>query len=377
MDFTVYVALSLVPLLSERQGAGPVMLALIPVCSGVAYTITAWQGGRISDRFSRTAVARAGLLTACATFAVFFFATKPWHYWFGLPVVAVGLALFWPALQAAVADESCPRTLTKNLGIFNVAWAGGKGLGVLAGGVLLDPVGRGGFLIAAAIGLSLLVFLPRVPTGGGRGLALAPDGATVPRREAFRVSALIANFAAYGLATTIINLYPDLNHELGRGGVSYGVVVGAVFLAQTASFGLLAAFPSWPYRKTAQIVPQCLAAGGAALMATGLPVAAVLPGAVAVGVGLGTAYFASIYYSLHADASRGGRAGLHEAILGGGNLIVPLLGGTLAGLLRAPWAPGVFAGAVVLAAVALQVVTLRRSRLESAVPGGAAAEGSR
>jgi MFS family permease len=358
MDFTVYIALSLVPLLSRRWGAGPVGLGCIPFVGGISYCLTALVGGRICDRFSRTTVARFGLGISAATFAAFALATRPWHFYLGLPVVAFGLALFWPALQAAIADESDSRSLARNLGVFNMSWSAGKGLGVLAGGVLVEVSGGAGFLAAAVIAIGLFLLMPSVPSGGGGGRPVVEGGAAPESRERFRAAALVANFAAYGLATTIINLYTLWNGVLGRSGVSYGIVVGSVFLFQTIAFGILIARPTWPYRLLPLFLPQVVAATGAALLATRWPVVAAVGAGAAAGLGLGVAYAASIYYSLHVDAARGRRAGLHEAILGSGNLLVPLMGGVAARLAEAAWFPCVFAAAVVAVAVLIQALML-------------------
>ncbi|MCU0725941.1 MAG: MFS transporter [Planctomycetes bacterium] len=360
MDFTVYIALSLVPLISRRWGAGPIGLGCIPLVGGISYALTALAGGRICDRFSRTTVARFGLGISAATFAAFALATRPWHFYLGLPVVAFGLALFWPALQAAIADESDGPSLARNLGVFNMAWSAGKGLGVLAGGILVEISGTAGFLGAAAIAAGLFVLMPNVPSGGGGGRPLFENGATAPRREGFRAAALVANFAAYGLATTIINLYTLWNGALGRGGESYGIVVGTVFLFQTIAFGILMLRPGWPYRLLPMLGPQVVTAAGAALLATRWPVAAAVGAAAAAGLGLGVAYAASIYYSLHTDAMRGRRAGLHEAILGSGNLLIPLLGGVAARLAGVAWFPCVFAAGVLALSVVVQAAILAR-----------------
>ena len=95
MDFTIYVALSLAPLLSSRWGAGPFVLGLLPVAWGVAYSLTAVFGGRISDRVSRTAMLRVGLLLIAAVCVFFSFATRTWHFFLGYPFIAVGMVLFF------------------------------------------------------------------------------------------------------------------------------------------------------------------------------------------------------------------------------------------------------------------------------------------
>lgn len=60
---------------------------------------------------------------------------------------------------------------------------------------------------------------------------------------------------------------------------------------------------------------------------------------LAVGGLGGITYTSSIFYSLHREGNRGTMSGFHEAVLGGGALVGPLLGG-IAGKffgLRAPY----------------------------------------
>ena len=363
MDFTIYIALSLAPLLAERHGAGPRELGILPASWAVAYSLTAVFGGRLSDRISRTALARAGVLLVVVACLWFARADRIWHFWAGMPFIALGMASFWPALQAAIADESTPATLWGNLGWFNIAWSAGKGLGILAGGILLEALDRNGFFVAAAVGVLLMFVMPRVARGGGRGAPLVEECGLPPARvrDAFRRAALLANFAAFGLGTTIVNHYPEWNAALGRGSISYGVVVGGVFLAQTAGFGLLVARPGWKYRAVPLLGLPLLSGIGVFALSTRLPVPVLLPLMIAVGGGLAISYFASIAYSLHADEDRGGRAGLHEAILGTGNFLVPFLAGLVTPLLGFPQVPYWFAGVVVMGCFAGQVVVLARA----------------
>ena len=72
MDFAIYIALSLAPLLAERGGARDLELAGLPVTWGVVYSLTAVWGGKISDRVSRTSLGRLGLglvIIVCLAFS--------------------------------------------------------------------------------------------------------------------------------------------------------------------------------------------------------------------------------------------------------------------------------------------------------------------
>lgn len=363
MDYTIYIALSLAPLLAEQWGAGPLQLGILPVALALSYSTMALLGGRVSDRVSRTTLARFGLGLIILTFLAFSQASEVWHFYVGLPVAAFGMAFFWPALQAAIADESTPATLSRNLGWFNICWSTGKGLGVLTGGLLLGFIGRNGFFAAAGIGALLFLVMPKVPRGAGEGQPLAGVDTGPPKqtRNAFRLAALLANFTAFGLATSILNHYPLWNAQLGRSGRDYGLVVGGIFIGQTVIFGLLQKFSGWRYRVLPLLALQGVSALAALALATRLPVPALVALMGLVGGGLGISYFSSIYYSLHSDDQRGGRAGLHEAMLGSGNFALPLLAGLAAHLAGSVRAPYVFiAVAVALSASAQGVILFRR-----------------
>jgi predicted MFS family arabinose efflux permease len=365
MDFTVYVTVALCALLALRWGADALTLGLLPAVWASVYAIAATFLGRVSDRVSRTTLARGGLLLVAATCVLFTRASAPWHFILGLPFIAIGSASFWPSLQAAIADESGPGDLTRNLGLFNISWSVGKGSGVLVGGLISDGIGQDGFLLSAATAVILTVVLPRVAHGGGRGSSLVGEDEPVPvrTRDAFRWAALLANFAAYGAATSIVNHYPLLNRNLGRSGTEYGIVVGTVFFSQTLVFAVLLFRTRWHYRAGIHLGLQVLSMVGVVLLAAGWPVLVQLPFVLLIGGGLALAYYSSIYYSLHADAGRGGRAGLHETLIGSGSFLVPFLGGAAATAAGRATVPYFLAGAVLLVSIVTQAVILRRGRL--------------
>jgi hypothetical protein len=180
-------------------------------------------------------------------------------------------------------------------------------------------------------------------------------------REAYRRTALLANFAAFGLATTVLTLYPEWNAALGRRAGDYGNLVGGIFLAQTAAFVLLMRWPGWHYRTGPLLLAQGGAVVGAAALATAFPVLALLPFMLLVGGGLAMAYYAAIYYSLHSDAGRGGRAGLHEAIIGTGHFVIPLLAGAAAWVSGSARAPYLFVAGSLLLALSIGTVVLVRA----------------
>ncbi len=113
MDLTIYIAL-LAPLLAVQWHLRKLDLALLPLSWGVVYSLTAIFGGRLSDRISRTGSMRGAAVLFILSCGIFFTADagQVWLLYLGMPVVALAMALFWPALQAAIADESKARWIS-------------------------------------------------------------------------------------------------------------------------------------------------------------------------------------------------------------------------------------------------------------------------
>ena len=83
-------------------------------------------------------------------------------------------------------------------------------------------------------------------------------------------------------------------------------------------------------------------------------------GAAAAGVAIGMAYYASIFYSPDARIARSRGAGIHETILGGGAVLVPLAGSAAAWATGWGGAPFVLVAVGILVALPPQVAWMNR-----------------
>ncbi|MBI1851581.1 MAG: hypothetical protein HYR85_14665, partial [Planctomycetes bacterium] len=62
-DLSLFVVWSVIPLWAKIDAkASPLALGALPLSSGIAYTLASPLAGRLSDRVSRTTLARIGLL---------------------------------------------------------------------------------------------------------------------------------------------------------------------------------------------------------------------------------------------------------------------------------------------------------------------------
>lgn len=370
-DFSLYLIWVAIPYKAISLDATPAILGLLSATSALAYVLTTVFAGRLSDRVSRLLLARMGALVFAAGCLLILRAPSiAWMFPF-LPLIGLGMGFYWPPIQAAVADEGRLAVLEKNIGLFNVFWSSGKALGFLVGGSLYARFGAGPiFVIASIVMLLMMVVIPRrrpeavaEEEGGG-------EYASVGARDlrAFLHMAWLANAIAFGVGNTMNAQYPKLMLKIGFGSQPFGIYLFLIFIMQTLTFQLLRTLGGWRFRRFPVYAMQ--AAMGLAVFVvsflTGFPL--ILLSAVPLGMGLGLAYHASITYSLASHTGRGGRAGIHECLLGTGNLLLPLVGGLLAsatGDLRMPYW---LCGAVVAGGLAGQEVLWRRTRSPASGP---------
>jgi MFS family permease len=366
-----FLAWSIIPVWSEFVRHAPTwQLGLLPLPSGIAYVAVSLRAGPLSDRIGRATLARIGM----AGFAVF--CVLAWLAP-GVPILAAlgalngaSLALVWPAMQARIGDESTADDLERNLGSFSISWSAGKTAGFLAFGLVYRELGLGKDALLLCALLSLL-FVPVLRKGAGRHRDAPPLVRDDHHPPALRAAHLRvgwwANFASYGMGATMVYMYPPLLRASGRGAADYGVVLGTIYFAQTAGFLLFGRFAGWRYRLAP--VAGWMAAGAGALMLLGFgaPLAAAVPAAAVLGLALGQAYSASVYYSVHSEEKRGARAGIHEAVIGAADCGLPLLAGL------AVWITGWIPAAFVLAAAVAGIALLAAARAVRRVPTSASA----
>ena len=82
---------------------------------------------------------------------------------------------------------------------------------------------------------------------------------------------------------------------------------------------------------------------------------------MALGALAGVTFTASIFYSLFSEGAAARRAGFHEAIIGSGFFVGPLIGGIVAEHLG-PRTPYVLCAAVILLAIFAQTYVLKKER---------------
>lgn len=376
-DMALYLVMTGAPYKALALGVGPLLLGFVPVARALPYSLTATWAGARTEGPERLRLARGSLLAAALAAALLMFAPGIGMLFALLAVIGFSLAFFWPAVQATLADAAVQGRMTGNLGWFNIAWSTGKATGFAVGGFLLAGLGFSALFAAAGAALlgvaALVVFLGRARSGGPEPAA-SPGDSEAPSRpaphaaaalppatsRAFRLAAWLGNTMAFGIGAVLNTHYPDWLRHLGRGEALFGSYLGLIFGAQTVTFLLLTRFPGWHYRR----LPVLSASIPLVAVALTLPhlhhPAAILATAPLVGFGLGMAYFASLYYSVDAPVARGRNAGVHEALLGVGSMLLPVGGGWAAAVTGRLDAPYLFAAGAGIVTLVLQMGLLAR-----------------
>ncbi len=370
LDFTFYVLWTVLPFHAINLRADDFQLGALPMVTSATYIVISIASGWLSDRLPHAAMLRCGLVISAAGMLLAGTTGRLWLLYAVAPITSVGTGIFWPAIQNAIGKETSPEKLDRALGVFNVAWSIGKALGFFVGGSLYHWTGARPTLELAALATVLtLVFIPpsrRPPP------AAAPDHHGASRPTGFLRAAWVGNFAAFGVSSILNVHYPRFLIEhlhSSSSNTAFGTFLGVIFTAQTLAFLWLLTSSFWTYRwAPILLLTAVLGAATAALpeidqlgwvILTGLP----------IGAGLGMAYSASIFYSLHGPKMQGLRAGVHEAVIGSAGVLLPPAGGFLArssGELRWPyWTAALGVGAALLIQAFLASGSRRRSSPES------------
>jgi len=188
-----------------------------------------------------------------------------------------------------------------------------------------------------------------------------------PLARRFLPMAWLANFATFFAIGTVRSLFPKLATDLGVSPGLLGYLMALIALAQLTAFYLMAQTERWQFKVSPMIAAQLLAIVGLGILAVGKHPAFFAVGLLMLGALAGVTFTASIFYSLHTEGPGGRRTGIHEAIVGSGFLMGPLLGGFIAEHLG-PRAPYWLAVAVILGAITAQLAMLSKKPAQSFVP---------
>ncbi len=357
IPFAMDVAVAMSQLMANFRaldlGASALFVGLIlGVGWGAPYVIVAMSTGKTIGRFGARTTATAGAFLFGLGAIVAGMATNPWILLLAGPLSGAGGGIFWPAFQTCLKAGTPTETRVRT-SIFNVSWT----VGILVGGAVAGHAYRlagphaAFWLVGALVMVMTVVVWFRVGPveGASTGSDLEVADAHVEVSANQRMMAWVSNGAMWTAAAAAGAIFPKFARGLGFSDGAIGEMSAAVWVGQIVLFAVLASGPWWQCRKWPLLLGM---AGGAVSMGLfgfcGSAVAFVAAYAI-LGASRAPTQAGSVHCSLHAGDRSDACMGFHEAILGGGGVVGPVLGGILADQLgvRAPFALGV--GVIVLA----------------------------
>ena len=350
------------PLLLIEFKANPVELGLVGSITSAVHMSLAHRMGPLSDRFGRR---RLILISPVLLTFSCLFAAVTHHVEVILLLSALNglcLSLFWPPLQAWVADLQTKSGLARDIGTLNMAWTASYLIGPIISGFLFGFDPRLPFFFAAT--LSSVLFLLSYRSihdrpGKVKGKEPVAETPSSPWHKNFLYSAWIANFMSWFILGNARFQFPKLARELGSGPQMVGLLIGCLGFSLFLGFFLLRESDLWHFRRRYLFGAQALAAGGLLMIYFASSPFFFALALILIGLSASVTYYSSLLYAIRLSSQKGRGTGFHESILSIGALVGPILGGLGAHFLglRIPY---LICLLFLLAAVASEAVFLRR-----------------
>ena len=342
LDFAYSSILTNTAFYSSYLGLSSTFLGVLMAVTTAFFTVLAIPFGRLSDRIERRHILYAACLVLGAVSIGLPYCRNSTHLMLIFPGIGISMALFWPAYEAWLAEREGGGQLIRRVMLFNLFWSIGITLGPAFSSYLYgDANPFKPFYLAGIMTLLTLVTIMAnswrtsiPPINIDANTAEPPETLYPPRpvRTSYLNIARCANFTSWFTLGVLRRLAPKLTKEMGMLPSTFGNLMLTLGGVQTLAFVLLGTGYStrWHYRFSPMLVVQLLAVisflGIWNIQHTLLWVFAF----GIIGVSAAFTYFSSLYYGLDRHVDKGNKSGWHEAILGLGILLGPLLGGILA-----------------------------------------------
>ena len=154
----------------------------------------------------------------------------------------------WPVIETYVTAGRTPKKAIRAIGGFNVAWAGSVPLALLVTGPLIEYDAQLLFALAAAIHVTTLVLLWRLPARPAH-LDLdhpdRPDPETLARYTQLQTSARWAMLGSYAMLFLLAPLLPEIFASLGHGVKTATGLSAGLDVARLLTFAALGVFTGW------------------------------------------------------------------------------------------------------------------------------------
>lgn len=308
---------------------------LLAALLGLVYMVGAWQAGRFAQRRGCFTAMKLGFAVMAAGLAVGLVCRALTSEVLVACAMFGGTCFVWPSVEALVSEGDTPEHVPHAVGIYNITWAISNAVAFFIGGSLIKKFGYG-VMFSVPLGLMILQFAmtcglekfhARLPAPAGPDIAQAkPSTKVAARAKSFQRMAWVANPCAYVAINTLIAVLPGVALRLHLSTMVAGFALSIWCFARFAAFVALWRWTGWHYRFRWLLAAFGLLIISFATILMAPSLTAVILAQVAFGSAIGLLYYSSLFYSLDASESKGEQGGLHEAAIGAGNCLGPVIG---------------------------------------------------
>ncbi len=337
---------------------------LLAFVNGLLYTGVAMSAGRTVRFLERRTSPRSALGLVLLAQAIMAPLVLVFPHVVTLWICAVLMtslgALQWPIVQHYLVSGRHGGEMRNAIGWWNVSWMAASALGLAAAGPLQTfDLMKWAIPALLPVNCIALCFLTRFPAHPMKHDADA-HAHHVPRSyHALLACARVLHPIAYLVIGALAPILPYLFSTLGTN-ASWQAPIGATWhLTRLLAVLVLWRTAFWHGRGASLMVAGVLLSLGFAVAVAAPNEMWLIIGLTALGIGQGTIYYSAIYYGLAIGAAEVDAGGIHEALVGAGYFVGPMLG--LIALSAGAGTP-VFIG-LVLGAVSIGfVVSIARGR---------------
>ncbi len=321
---------------------------LLAFLNGVLYTAVAASAGvsvRWLERFTTPRGALALVLVAQGVLAPLLLVfPQAVTLWFAAVAMTALGALQWPIVQHYLVSGRHGREMRNAIGWWNASWMAATAIGLAVAG----PMKAGGVVDWAIpsllpINLVALVFLSRFPRKPPHHDASEQARHVPSTYRPLLDASRILHPMGYLVIGALSPILPYLLTNLGTAAAMQAPIGSVWHVARFSAVLVLWRTTFWHGRRGPLVTAGLLLSAGFALAVASPNQWTLVAALVAIGLGQGAIYYSAIYYGLAVGGARVEAGGIHEALVGAGYFLGPLLG--LASL-GAEAGPPVFIGLV-------------------------------
>ena len=336
------------------------ILGYLGAAGAFAYAPLTLVAGWLSDKMEPEKIFRSAIVSFLACLGFLLFMDSLVGLFIAVSWVAASFAFFWAPIQNKLSTFTTESSLGPVLGVFNICWCCGVFVGPIISSWAYSVSGFYGSLAASGIIITAALFI-LAPAFPGTMLPPGPEPPLNNHNNSryalmFLSIARLAVFAGYFAVTGITRLFPRFATHFGIDVVTAGTLISVIFAAQTLTFLILRYTSRWQYSFKTLVALQIAAVAGLVLIPFTRSMLLIGMILCSVGALIGLVYYSSLFYALALRDKAGRRSGIHEAMVGSGAAIGPLLGGWTGSLTGQPWSPFIIGAGIIIAALTVEII---------------------